>query len=158
MARMLEGSLNARDLKFAILVSRFNSLITEQLLEGALDCLRRHGASDDDIIVMRVPGSYELPQALHKLLSTVPQPNAVITLGCVIRGGTDHHQYVSAEAIKGITQVALEKGVPVSLGVMSVDSIDQAIERAGTKLGNKGADAALSAIEMANLYRSAFQE
>lgn len=156
MARMIEGHLNAKGLKFAILVSRFNSLITEKLLEGALDCVKRHGASEDDVVIVRVPGSYELPQALKKLLASAALPDAVITLGCVIRGGTDHHQFVSAEAIKGIMQVALEKGVPVSLGVLTVDSIDQAIERAGTKMGNKGSQAAESAIEMANLYRAEF--
>lgn len=153
MANIIEGHLNAKGLKFTILVSRFNSLITEQLLEGALDCLKRHGAADNSITVLRVPGAYELPQALRRALAAKSQPDAVITLGCVIRGGTDHHQFVSAEAIKGITQVAMESKVPVALGVLTVDSIDQAIERAGTKMGNKGSDAALSAIEMANLFR-----
>jgi 6,7-dimethyl-8-ribityllumazine synthase len=156
MARMIEGDLNASGLRFAILVSRFNSFITDQLLEGALDALRRNGATDDDIVVLRVPGSWELPQGLKGMIEAPgPKPDAFIALGCVVRGGTDHHQFVGGEAIKGLAQIALEKGVIVSLGVLTVDSLDQAIERAGAKMGNKGADAALSAIEMANLLKAA---
>jgi len=150
--KLIEGKVKAEGLKFAIVVSRFNSFITDRLLEGALDCLRRHGARDEDIEVVRTPGSFEIPAVAKKLVQR-GRYDAVICLGAVIRGGTPHHQYISAEVTKGIAQLAMESPIPVSYGVITPDTLEQAIERAGTKMGNKGWDAALAAIEMANLYR-----
>jgi len=121
------------------------------LLEGALDCLRRHGASDEDLAVYRVPGSFEIPYLAARLAGRKPAPDAIICLGAVIRGATDHYQYVAEGMARGIQRVALDTGVPVILGVLTTDTIEQAVERAGAKQGNKGADAALSAIEMANV-------
>jgi 6,7-dimethyl-8-ribityllumazine synthase len=152
MAREISGDLVAKGLKFGVVVSRFNSLITEQLLKGCLDCLVRHGAAESDITVVRVPGGFEIPQAAHSL-AVSKKFHAIITLGCVLRGETPHNEHIAREATRGIGQVALETGVPVAFGVLTPDTLEQAIERAGTKMGNKGWDAAMSAIEMANLTK-----
>ena len=153
MARVIEGELLGQGIKFAIVVARFNSFITERLLDGALDALRRHGVEDDDISVFRVPGAFELPLALRKAAEQSGRFDAVIALGALIRGGTPHFDYLSAEVTKGVAHVMLDKGIPVSFGILTTDTIEQAIERAGTKAGNKGAEAAQSAIEMVNLLR-----
>lgn len=145
-----EGSLVAQGLKIGIIVSRFNSMIGNQLLEGALDGLKRHGVLESDMDVTYVPGAYEIPFAA-KLLADKKSYDAIITLGAVIRGATPHFEYVAGEASKGVAQVSLETGVPIVFGVLTTDTIEQAIERAGTKAGNKGFDAAMTAIEMANL-------
>ena len=150
--RTLEGNLDASGGRYAIAVSRWNSFITERLLEGALDALRRHGADDDAITVVRVPGSFELPMAVQHLASAAAY-DAVVAIGCVIRGSTPHFDYVAAEVSKGIAHVALASGVPVTFGVLTTDTIEQAVERAGTKAGNKGFEAATAAIEMVNLLR-----
>ena len=146
-----QGQLSAKGKRFAIVVARFNSLITKQLLEGALDCLKRHGAVEKDIEVAWVPGSFEIPAMAHALAKS-KKINAVIWLGALVRGATPHFDHIAAEATKGIAQVALETGVPTAYGVITADTLEQAIERAGTKAGNKGWDAALSAIEMADLF------
>ena len=150
MPRVIEGKLIAEGLKFGIVVSRFNEFITGKLLDGALDALRRHGAADEDITVAWVPGSFELPMAAKKMAES-GKYDAVIALGAVIRGATQHCQYVASEAAKGIAQAALQTGVPVIFGVITPDTLEQAIERAGARLPNRGFDAAVSAIEMANL-------
>lgn len=147
-----EGQLVAGNEKFCIILSRFNDFIGSKLLEGAIDELKRHGVSDDNIDIVRVPGAFEIPIAAQKFAKTGAY-NAIITLGAVIRGATAHFDYVSAEVSKGIAQVSLQTGVPVIFGVLTTDNIEQAIERAGTKAGNKGSDAAKSAIEMANLLK-----
>lgn len=152
MSRTIEGNLSAKGLKFAIVVSRFNDFISGRLLEGALDTLVRSGASDDDIDVVKVPGSFEMPVAA-KTLSKAGY-DAIICLGCIIRGSTPHFDYVAGEAAKGIARVSLDSEKPVSFGVITADNLEQAIERAGTKSGNKGRDAALTAIEMANLLKT----
>lgn len=152
MTKTIQGDLSARGLKFGIVASRFNDFITGRLLDGALDALQRHGASEGDIDVIKVPGSYEIPLAA-KMLARSAKYNAVLCLGAVIRGATPHFEYVSAEVSKGVAAVSLESGLPVIFGVLTTDTIEQAIERAGTKSGNKGWDAALSAIEMANLMK-----
>ena len=152
MVMKIEGGFHAKDLKFSIVVSRFNEFISSKLLEGALDCLRRHGAHEDNISVVWVPGSFEIPLVVSKIAEQKSH-NAIICLGAVIRGATDHYTYVANEMAKGIASTALKFGIPVIFGVLTTDNIEQAIERAGTKAGNKGFDAALSAIEMANLYR-----
>lgn len=152
MPKVTEGKLNARGLKFGIVVSRFNDFICEHLLSGALDVLIRNGAEDGDIEVFKVPGAFEIPQAARKLVLS-KKFDAVICLGAVIRGSTPHFEYIAAEVSKGVAMVGLEGEVPVTFGVLTTDNLEQAIERAGTKSGNKGWDAALSAIEMANLYR-----
>ena len=152
MARMLEGNLTAKGFAFGIVASRFNEFITARLLDGALDALRRHGADEDKITVARVPGSYEIPLIAKKMAAS-HQYDAVICLGTVIRGATPHFEYIAGEVAKGVAMVSLETGVPVLFGVLTTDSIEQAVERAGTKAGNKGFDAACSAIEMANLLR-----
>ena len=136
--------------KFAVLVSRFNEFITNKLLGGALDALKRHGVAEDDIEIVWSPGSFEIPLLALKLASS-GRYAGVICLGAVIRGGTDHYQYIASEVAKGVAQATLQTGVPCIFGVLTCDTIDQAIERAGTKAGNKGADAAAAAIEMANL-------
>ncbi|HSL92578.1 MAG TPA: 6,7-dimethyl-8-ribityllumazine synthase [Candidatus Limnocylindrales bacterium] len=151
MVRTIEGDLQGQGLKVVIVVSRFNGFITDRLLEGALDALRRHGVEDKDISVMKVPGSFELPLGVRKAAKT--KTDAVIALGALIRGGTPHFDYLSAEVTKGIAQVTLDSGIPVAFGVLTTDTVEQAIERAGTKAGNKGFEAALSAIEMAKLLR-----
>jgi len=150
MPKIIEAKLLAEGKKFALVVSRFNDFITERLLEGALDGLLRSGAKDEDIEVVRVPGAFEIPLMAKKMASTA-RYDAVICLGAVIRGATPHFDYVSAEVTKGIGMVSLESGIPVIFGIVTTDTIEQAIERAGTKAGNKGWSAAISAIEMANL-------
>ncbi|MCD6405002.1 MAG: 6,7-dimethyl-8-ribityllumazine synthase [Planctomycetes bacterium] len=149
----LEGKLSARGRKFALVASRFNSLITRQLIAGAQDCLLRHGAEDKDLTLVWVPGSFEMPLAAKKALES-GKFNAVICLGAVIRGETPHFEYVAAEAAKGLAQVALSGGVPVTFGLLTPDTLEQALDRAGAKSGNKGADAAAAAIEMADLLAS----
>lgn len=149
---IIEGKLDGTGLKLAIVVSRFNSFITEQLLLGALDGLKRHGVKDGDITVIKVPGAYEIP-LVCKNVAAKKQYDAVIALGAVIRGNTPHFDYVASEVAKGVAQVTLESGTPVIFGVLTTDTIEQAIERAGTKAGNKGYDAAVNAIEMAKLLR-----
>ncbi|HIL38830.1 MAG TPA: 6,7-dimethyl-8-ribityllumazine synthase [Methylococcales bacterium] len=148
-----EGDLVIRDAKVCLVVSRFNGFIVEQLESGAIDALVRHGADRDDITVVRVPGAFELPLAVQKV-AEMQQYDAIIALGAVIRGGTPHFEYVAGECVKGISMVSLQHKVPVSFGVLTVDTIEQAIERAGTKAGNKGAEAALSVIEMISLFKS----
>lgn len=138
--------------RFGIVLARFNSLIVERLLEGALDTLKRHGAADHALTVVRVPGAYELPLVAQAMAKS-GRFDALIALGCVIRGATPHFDYVAGEASKGLAQVALETGIPVSFGVLTTDTIEQAIERAGTKAGNKGADAAMTAIETLDVLR-----
>jgi 6,7-dimethyl-8-ribityllumazine synthase len=152
MPRFIEGRLNASGFTFAVVVTRFNDFITEKLLGGALDALIRSGASDDDITVIRVPGAFEIPLTAKKLADSGDY-DAIVCLGAVIRGSTPHFEYVAAEATKGIAAVGLAAGVPLSFGVLTTDSIEQAIERAGTKAGNKGWEAAMSAIEMVNLFK-----
>ncbi len=153
MPGTLEGKLDATGLRFALIVSRFNSFIAERLLEGALDALVRHGANDDDLTLVRVPGAFEIPLATKKCVAS-GRYDAVICLGAVIRGSTPHFDYVCSEVSKGIATVSLESGVPVSFGVLTTDNVEQAIERAGTKAGNKGFEAAVGAIEMANLFKT----
>jgi 6,7-dimethyl-8-ribityllumazine synthase len=152
MGRTWEGALVAKGLTFGIVVSRTNEFITARLLEGALDGLRRHGAEDDQIHVVRVPGSFEIPLAA-KRLATTGHYNAILCLGTVIRGATPHFDYIAGEVSKGVAAAALDTGVPMAFGVLTTDSLEQAVERAGGKSGNKGFDAACSAIEMANLFR-----
>ncbi len=147
-----EGKLVATGLKFALIVSRFNSFITERLFEGALDCLRRQGVSEDALTVVRVPGAWEIP-LVAKRLAQAKGHDAVICLGAVIRGSTPHFDYVAAEVSKGVAQVSLESGVPIAFGILTTDNLEQAIERAGSKAGNKGFAAAEAAIEMVNLLR-----
>ncbi len=153
MAKNIEGNLNAEGLKFAIIVSRFNDLVTERLLSGAMDALLRHGASSENITIYRVPGAFEIPLIAKKTAKT-GKYDAIICLAAVIRGATPHFEYVSAEVSKGIASVMLETGYPIAFGVLTTDTIDQALERAGSKSGNKGWSAALSALEMANLLRN----
>jgi 6,7-dimethyl-8-ribityllumazine synthase len=152
MARMVEGNLTAKGYAFGIVASRFNDFITARLLDGALDALRRHGADEDRITVVRVPGSFEIP-LVAKRMAASRQYDAVICLGTVIRGATPHFEYIAGEVAKGVAMAGLETGVPIAFGVLTTDSIEQAVERAGTKAGNKGFDAACAAIEMANLLR-----
>jgi 6,7-dimethyl-8-ribityllumazine synthase len=153
MGKILEGQLSATGLRFAIVVSRFNGFITERLLGGAMDALRRSGAADDLIDLVKVPGSWEVPLAAGEL-ARQHRYDAVICLACVIRGETPHFDYVAAEVAKGAAHVAAETGVPVAFGVLTTNTLEQAIDRAGTKSGNKGFDAAMTAIEMANLLRT----
>jgi 6,7-dimethyl-8-ribityllumazine synthase len=150
--KVLEGELQAKGLKFGIVISRFNDFITERLLDGAVDCLIRHGADEKDIDIVKVPGSFEIP-LIAKVMAKKGIYNAIICLGAVIRGATPHFDYVASEVSKGIAQVSLETGVPLSFGVITADTIEQAIERAGSKAGNKGWDAALTAIEMAQVLK-----
>ncbi|MBN1476259.1 6,7-dimethyl-8-ribityllumazine synthase [Candidatus Sumerlaeota bacterium] len=152
MPREISADLTAEGLKFAVVVSRFNDLITEQLLRGCIDCLTRHGAADKAITVIRVPGAFEIPVAVAAA-ARAKKHDAVIALGAVIRGETPHNEHIAAEVTKGIAQVALETGVPVTLGVLTPNTLEQAVERSGVKRGNKGAEAAASAIEMANLMK-----
>lgn len=148
----LEGDLVVSGAKFGIVLARFNSFIGESLLDGALDTLKRHGASEADITVARVPGAFELPIAAQRMARS-KKYDAIIALGVVIRGGTPHFEYVAGEATKGLSAVSMNEDIPVSFGVLTVDSIEQAIERAGTKAGNKGGEAAVTAIEMVNLLK-----
>ncbi|PIU67357.1 MAG: 6,7-dimethyl-8-ribityllumazine synthase [Armatimonadetes bacterium CG07_land_8_20_14_0_80_40_9] len=152
MAKIYEGKVSAEGLKFALVVSRFNHFISDKLLEGALDSLRRHGVKEENLKIVWVPGAWEIP-LMAKILAEKGGFNAVICLGAVIRGATPHFDYIANEVCKGIAQVALISQVPVVLGILTCDTIEQAIERAGTKEGNKGWDAAISAMEMANLMR-----
>jgi len=152
MPKTYEGNLLADGLKFGVVVSRFNDFITTALLDGALDALTRHGAAEDNIEVAWVPGTFEIPVVAQKMASS-GRYDAVICIGSLIRGSTPHFEYLAAEVAKGIAQVGLSTGVPTVFGVITTDNIEQAIERAGTKAGNKGADAAVTAIEMANLLR-----
>ncbi|GAC18391.1 6,7-dimethyl-8-ribityllumazine synthase [Paraglaciecola arctica] len=148
---IIEGNIRATGKKFALVVSRFNSFVVESLVDGALDALERHGeVNEQDITLVRVPGAYELPIAAKKLAEQ-NKYDAIIALGAVIRGGTPHFEFVAGECNKGLAQVSLEYGIPVSFGVITTDSIEQAIERSGTKAGNKGAEAAISALEMVNV-------
>ena len=153
MGKIFEGQLSATGLRFAIVVSRFNSFITERLLGGAMDALRRTGAGDEMIDVVKVPGSWEVPLVAGEL-ARQHRYDAVICLACVIRGETPHFDYVAAEAAKGVAHAAAETGVPVAFGVLTTNTLEQAIDRAGTKGGNKGFDAAMTAIEMVNLLRT----
>ena len=153
MARVIEGMLDARRLKLGIVASRFNEFITEKLIGGAKDCWRRHGGAEDGITIVWVPGAWEIPVTAQKLAAS-GACDAIVCLGAVIRGATPHFDYVAAEAAKGIAHVGLHSTVPVIFGVLTTDSIEQAVERAGTKAGNKGWDAASAAIEMANLYKA----
>ena len=150
MSKIIEGTLEAKDFRFGIIVSRFNSFISDRLLEGALDTLIRHGATREQITVVKAPGAFELPLVASKMANS-DKYDALICLGAVIRGGTPHFEYVSSEMTKGIASVSLQSGLPIAFGVLTTDSVEQAIERAGTKAGNKGVEAAMSAIEMVNL-------
>ncbi len=147
-----EGQLVAGNEKFCIIISRFNDFIGSKLLSGAIDELKRHGVSDENIDIVKVPGAFEIPLAAMKFAKT-QKYNAIITLGAIIRGATSHYEHVSAELSKGIAQVSLQTEIPVIFGVLTTENIEQAIERAGTKAGNKGSDAAKAAIEMANLLK-----
>jgi len=151
VAKAVEGKLIAKGKTFGLVVSRFNEFISSKLLEGAIDALRRHGVKDDEMTVAWVPGSFEIPYAANKMAKS-GKYDAVICLGAVIRGATPHFDYISAEVSKGIATTALSTGVPTIFGVITCDTIEQAIERAGTKAGNKGFDAAMAAIEMVNLF------
>ena len=152
-SRILEGQLSAAGFKFAIVVSRFNSIISERLLDGARDALNRTGASEADIEIVKVPGSWELPVAAAEL-ARQKRHDAIICLSTLIRGDTPHFDYIAAEAAKGIGQISLETGVPIAFGVLTTNTLEQAIDRAGAKGGNKGFDAAMSAVEMASLMRN----
>lgn len=153
MPETIEGNLQAKGFRFGLIVSRFNSFICDRLLEGAIDTLVRHGADEKQLTVVRVPGAFEIPLAAKKL-ATSDKYDAVICLGAVIRGGTPHFEYVSSEVTKGVASVSLDSGLPIAFGVLTTDSVEQAIERAGTKAGNKGVEAAMSAIEMVNLMKA----
>ncbi|MFR6437376.1 MAG: 6,7-dimethyl-8-ribityllumazine synthase [Peptoniphilaceae bacterium] len=149
--RIIEGMLRGEGKKFAIVVSRFNDFITSKLLDGALDCLHRHGVKDDDLSLIRVPGAFEIPLAAQKLAQSGDY-DGVICLGAVIRGATTHYDYVCSEVSKGIAKVSLDTNIPVGFGIVTTENIEQAIERAGTKSGNKGYDTAMSVLEMADLF------
>jgi len=153
MPQFFEGNLDAKGQKFGIVVSRFNSFICERLLEGAVDALIRHGADDADISVARVPGAFEIPLAAKKMADSAKY-DALICLGAVIRGSTPHFDYVASEVSKGVASVSLDSGVPIAFGVLTTDTIEQAVERAGTKAGNKGFEAAVTAIETVNLFKA----
>lgn len=153
MAKIIEGTLQAKGFRFGIVVSRFNTFISEHLLDGAMDALQRHGAGDENIKIVKVPGAFEIP-LVAKRLAQSKKYDVVICLGAIIRGSTPHFEYIAAEVSKGIASVGLETGVPIIFGILTTDNIEQAIERAGTKSGNKGWDAAISAIEMVNLLKS----
>lgn len=150
--KILEGKLTAKNMKIAIVVARFNEFITSKLLSGCVDCLIRHEAADEDLTVAWVPGAFEIPMAAKKLAES-GKYDAVICLGAVIRGATPHFDYVCAEASKGIAQVSMQTGVPVAFGLLTTENIQQAVERAGTKAGNKGVDCAMTAMEMVNLFK-----
>ncbi len=149
--KVTEANLNVEGAKFGIVVARFNSFVVESLLEGAIDALVRNGANAEDIHVVRVPGAFEMPIAAQRMVEG--DYDAIIAIGAVIRGGTPHFDFVAGEATKGLAQVSLESSVPVTFGLLTVDTIEQAIERSGTKAGNKGAEAAMSAVEMVNLLK-----
>lgn len=153
MPKFIEGNLDAKGLTFGIVVSRFNSFICERLLEGAIDALIRHGATETDITVARIPGAFEIPLAA-KTMAASQKFDAVICLGAVIRGSTPHFDYVASEVSKGVASVSLESGLPIAFGVLTTDTIEQAVERAGTKAGNKGFEAAVTAIETVNVIKA----
>ena len=153
MSNIIEGKLDAKGLRVGLLVSRFNSFVSERLVEGAIDALLRHGGEQEDISVVRVPGAFEIPPTAKQMAES-GRYDAIVCIGAVIRGATPHFEYVSAEVSKGVASVAIDSGVPVTFGVLTTDTIEQAIERAGSKAGNKGFDAAMAAIEMANLYKA----
>jgi 6,7-dimethyl-8-ribityllumazine synthase len=150
MIKTIEGNMRVQNARFCLVVSRFNSFVVESLLGGAVDTLKRHGAEDADLTLVRVPGAFEMPVAIERLAAKGGY-DAIIAIGAVIRGGTPHFEYVAGECVKGIAHVSLKHGIPIAFGVLTVDSIEQAIERAGTKAGNKGAEAAMSALEMVSL-------
>ena len=150
--KTIEGDFNARGMRFGIVASRFNDYIVDRLIAGAVDMLTKHGAAPSDIEIVRVPGAYEMPLALKKMAAS-RRYNALVALGCVIRGATPHFDYVAGEATRGIGAVSLEHEIPIGFGLLTVDTIEQAIERAGTKAGNKGADAALAAVQMASTLK-----
>lgn len=152
MVKIFEGDLKAKDYKFAIILSRFNSFITERLLEGAMDALIRHGAEQDNITIFKTPGAFEIP-VIAKKIAKLKKFDAIICIGAVIRGGTPHFEYIASEVTKGIAQVALESETPVTFGILTTDNIEQAIERAGTKGGNKGFEAAMASIELVDLFK-----
>ncbi len=152
MVKTLEGVLNAKGIRFGIVVSRFNEFFSAKLLDGAIDCLQRHGAEDKNITVAWVPGGFEIPLVARRMAAS-GKFDAVVALGALIRGNTPHFEYIASEVAKGLATSALETGVPVLFGVITTDTVEQAIERSGTKAGNKGFDAAQAAIEMANLYK-----
>ncbi len=151
--QILSGNLTAKGLKIALIVSRFNDFITKRLLDGAIDCLERHEADTENISVIYCPGAFEIPQTTQQIINS-GKYDAVVCLGCVIRGETPHFDYIAAEVTKGVAHIGLNSEIPVTLGVLTADNLEQAIERAGTKSGNKGWDAALSAIELINLFKS----
>ena len=148
----LEGSLDAKGMRVAVVVSRFNEVVTERLLSGARDCLLRHGVAESDLSVVRVPGAWELPQAVRKVVS-MSQFDAVVALGALTRGETAHFELLASEVVRGLSAVAHDSGTPVTFGVLATDTVEQAVDRAGAKSGNKGWDAAVAAIEMVSLFR-----
>jgi 6,7-dimethyl-8-ribityllumazine synthase len=150
--RTIEGDFVSVQGRYALVVGRFNSFVVESLLSGAIEALKRHGVKEADITIVRAPGAFEIPLVVKKVAET-KQFDAIVTLGAVIRGGTPHFEYVAGECVKGIGSLSLEYGIPVAFGVLTVDSIEQAIERSGTKAGNKGAEAAMSAVEMVSLFK-----
>jgi 6,7-dimethyl-8-ribityllumazine synthase len=150
--KIIEGELLARDLRFAFVAARFNDFVVEPLIRGAMDALKRHGATEKQIEIVRVPGAFDIPLVVRKLALS-RRYDALVTLGAVVRGQTPHFDYVAGECASGIARIALESGVPIAFGVLTTDTMEQAVDRAGGKAGNKGADAALAAIEMANLLR-----
>lgn len=153
MTKVIEGKLSAQGVRFGLVVSRFNDFINKRLLDGALDALYRHGAEDKNILIVKVPGAFEMPLMAKKLADS-SNYDAIICLGAIIRGATPHFEYISAEVTKGIAKVALDSAIPISYGILTTDNIEQAIERAGTKSGNKGWDAAIAAIEMVNVLKA----
>jgi 6,7-dimethyl-8-ribityllumazine synthase len=150
--KIIEGELTARDLRFGIVVTRFNEFVVEPLLRGALDALKRHGATDKQIEIVRVPGAFDMPIVVRKLAMS-RRYEALVALGAVIRGQTPHFDYVAGECASGLARIALESGIPIGFGVLTTDTMEQAVDRSGGKAGNKGADAALASLEMANLLR-----
>ncbi len=151
--KVLEGVLTAKGIKVGIVASRFNHAIVDKLVEGAVDCFVRHEGSESDLTLVRVPGSWEIPMGVKRLMEASDELDAVVALGVLIRGSTPHFDYIAAEVSKGLANLSLEMGKPVAFGVITADTIEQAVERAGTKMGNKGWEAMLSAIEMANLWK-----
>ncbi len=152
MFRRIEGALSAKDYSYGIVVSRFNNLVTRQLLEGAADCLARHGAAEKNVHIVYCPGAFEIPQVALRLAKSKTY-HALICLGCIIRGETPHFEYIASEVTRGIGAVALQTGIPVAFGVLTTENLEQALERAGAKAGNKGWDAALTAIELSNIFK-----
>lgn len=153
MVKTIEGDFSATTARIALVVGRFNSFVVESLVDGAVDTLKRHGVSESNLTIVRAPGAFEIPLAVQKVAQS-GEYDAVVALGAVIRGGTPHFEYVAGECVKGLGQISLTTGVPVAFGVLTVDTIEQAVERSGTKAGNKGEEAALSALEMVSLLRN----